>query len=542
MIKKWKKASTVALGLTLSASLVACGSNDSGDKTAASASPSAAPAKQEPVKIDWLGYDSNAQVENPDTNPVVKLVQDKFNVKFNLWYADAQKWDETLNMRFAAGEMPDFMKISNIQTLPKLITQNVAAPIDEALVRKVAPNYAKYIDSVNKNAWDFGKVNGKLYALPGTNPRSMYPTVIVWRQDWLSKVGITKTPETLTEVEDALTKFRNNDPDGNGKKDTYGMSDFAIPIIMGAFGRPAFDDVKAAAKEPARALMPMLKDGKVVTAATQPEMREALDVLSKWYKAGLIDPEFITSENTTGYWADSQAFYNNKIGLTGKGMFYHWRNVLEPNNPADTLGGQYVNFNKSQPNGTIAFGKAPTGPKGASGAPQWATYANSYIFTTKGAKDPKVVEATLKMIDATFTDYDYFLTVTQGIKDQDWKLNGEQFVNMDKDPAKNVNAKGWNVFNPTNGGFSQKRDKFLFDFAEKNVKTKGYEPLALPATNAFAKSSNALAKSTIEAYFKIITGELPIDAFDEYVKKYYANGGTEVEKEWTEAYNQMLGK
>jgi putative aldouronate transport system substrate-binding protein len=541
MSKNWKKASTIALGLTLSASLVACGSNE-GDKNASSASPSGAPAKQEPVKIDWLGYDSNAQVENPDTNPVVKMVQDKFKVKFNLWYADAQKWDETLNMRFAAGEMPDFMKISNIQTLPKLITQNVAAPIDEALVRKVAPNYAKYIDSVNKSAWDFGKVNGKLYALPGTNARSMYPTVIVWRQDWLSKVGISKTPETLLEVEDALTKFRNNDPDGNGKKDTYGMSDFAIPIVMGAFGRPAFDDVKAAAKEPARALMPLLKDGKVVTAATQPEMREALDVLSKWYKAGLIDPEFITSENTTGYWADSQSFYNNKIGLTGKGMFYHWRNVLEPNNPTDTLGGQFVNFQKSQPNGTIVFGKAPTGPKGASGAPQWQTYANSYIFTSKGVKDPKIVETTLKMIDATFSDYDYFLTVTQGVKDQDWKLNGDQFVNMDKDPAKNVNAKGWNVFNPTNGGFVQKRDKFLFDFAEKNVKTKGYEPLVLPPTNAFAKSSNTLAKSTVEAYFKIITGELPIDAFDDYVKKYYANGGTEVEKEWTDAYNQMIGK
>ncbi|MGE7823325.1 hypothetical protein [Paenibacillus sp. NPDC093718] len=29
---------------------------------------------------------------------------------------------------------------------------------------------------------------------------------------------------------------------------------------------------------------------------------------------GLIDPEFLTSENTTGYWPNSQAFFNGRMG------------------------------------------------------------------------------------------------------------------------------------------------------------------------------------------------------------------------------------
>jgi len=46
---------------------------------------------------------------------------------------------------------------------------------------------------------------------------------IVYRKDWAEKVGITKAPETWDELYDMLYKFTYNDPDGNGKQDTYGM-------------------------------------------------------------------------------------------------------------------------------------------------------------------------------------------------------------------------------------------------------------------------------------------------------------------------------
>lgn len=45
------------------------------------------------------------------------------------------------------------------------------------------------------------------------------------------------------------------------------------------------------------------KDGKLVYGAVQPEIKEALTLLNKRYKDGVIDPEFITGENNGGYWA-----------------------------------------------------------------------------------------------------------------------------------------------------------------------------------------------------------------------------------------------
>jgi len=542
----WKKTLAVVAASALMAGLfTACGGADK--QSAGTPKQSSDTNSQQPVKIDWLAYNSYGQLSDPDNNDIVKLVQNKFNAKFNVWYLDAQKWDEALNIKLSAGELPDVLKINNLTSLRKLIQQNVAAPVDEETVRKLAPSYAKVIDEYSKQAWDFGKVDGKLYALPSINLNSNYPTVVIWREDWLKKVGIAKTPETIQEVEDALTKFRNDDPDGNGKKDTYGLSDFAIPAIFGAFGHPAFVDFKAASKDPVQSLHRFLKDGKIAIAATQPEMKDALALLQKWYKAGLIDPEFLTSENTTGYWGDSQAFYNGKIGLTGKGMFYHWRNENDPAAPDDQGGGQYSNFKKSQPNGSIAFGKAPVGPQGKSGTPQWQLFSNSLVFTSKAVKNPRVVETVLKMIEAVYSDEEFYRTTVYGIKGKDWNFSNGKVVSLDPDKKTPSEVKGRLIFNALQAppAYVKSSDPFTFQFADKAAKISGYQPLQLASANgfpAFEKNSGALGKLVIESYFKIITGEWPVSKFDDFVKQFYSSGGTEIEKESTDAYNQMIGK
>lgn len=544
----WKRTGAMLAASGLLAGLLAACSDSNGDSAPATAGPSASAQAQVPVKIDWLAYNSYGQLADPEKNEIVRLVETRFNAKFNVWYLDAQKWDEMLNIKLAAGEMPDVLKVNNLMSLRKLVQQNVVAPLDEATVRRLAPTYAKVIDEYSKEAWNFGKVDGKLYALPSININSSYPTVVIWREDWLKKVGISKIPETIQEVEDALTKFRNDDPDGNGKKDTYGLSDFAIPAIMGAYGSPAFNDLKVVAKDPVQSLMSVLKDGKIVTRATQPEMKEALALLQKWYKAGLIDPEFLTSENTSGYWGDSQAFYNGRIGLTGKAMFYHWRDETDPTTPEDQPGGQYLNFKKSQPNGSIAFGKAPVGPQGKSGTPQWQLFNNSLSLTVKAMKDPRILETTLKMVEAIYTDEDYYRIVNFGIKGKDWSVSSNgKVVSLDPDKNTPSETKGRLIFNALQAppAFVKSGDPFTFEFADKKAKINGYQPLQLVSSNGFPaleKNSGALGKLTIETYFKIITGDYPVSKFDDYVKQYYASGGTEIEQQWTDAYNQMIGR
>ena len=89
-----------------------------------------------------------------------------------------------------------------------------------------------------------------------------------------------------------------------------------------------------------------MKDGKVEFACVQPEMKEALAKLREWYKEGLIDPEFITGENKSGYWAVSQDFDNGKVGVTGMSMANHWE---PPLTEGATGGACYVSFTEANP-------------------------------------------------------------------------------------------------------------------------------------------------------------------------------------------------
>lgn len=547
MRKSMKRIAGSTLTLALGAGLLAgCSGGNNGNEPGESQAGTATStsAATEPVTLEWLGYDSYGQ---PDPNSaVVKAVEEKFNAKFDFWYIDSQKWEDNLNVRLAAGEMPDVLKITNRQNLPKYVTQGIIEPIPMETIEQFAPTYLKFLNENYPEVWDGVKYDGQIYAIPMTNLNGTYPTVVIWRQDWLDNVGITKTPETIQEYEEAFTKFRNDDPDQDGKKDTYGLSDFALPNILGAYGYPGISDFKGAAKGDAgKTIQFTMKDDNVVIAAIQPEMKEALATLQKWYKAGLIDPEFITSENTTGYWADSQAFYNSKIGITGMSMYYHWRNELNPDVADDAGGGQFKAFKETNPEGEAVFGVPAVGPSGNSGTPMWDTASHPIAITSEAMKDPAKLELLLKMIEAACTDYEYYLMLTNGVKDVDWKLDGDKFINLtSSDTLAEANVKGKNVLNAkvSFDPFIKQRDTFDFAFADEHAKTTGYKSVYVPNVEAFSKYSNTLNKLTVDAYFKIIAGEEPVEYFDEYVETFRKNGGDELEKAAHEAYKQMVGE
>ncbi|MFC4778258.1 extracellular solute-binding protein [Paenibacillus sp. GCM10023252] len=531
------QASLLLVGSLLAGALTGCsGSGNSGNTPSPTQNAATADPK-EPVTIEWLAYNNYGEPD-PDSK-ILKMVEEKFGAKFKVWYLDNQKYNELLSIKLAAGEMPDTLRITD--DIPKLVNNGVLAPIEEETIRKYAPNYAKLVDSY-PDAWQRVTYEGKLYGLPYININGDYPMVTVWREDWLRNVGITKTPETLQEVEEALTRFRNNDPDQNGKKDTYGISDYALPSILGAFGKPGISSFKGAIKNSDN-LDYIVKDGVISFAAIQPEMKEALALLQKWYKAELIDPEFITSENTSGYWADSQALYNNKIGMTSGGMFYHWRNEMNPDNPDDKGGTQYQNFLKSQPNGKLVLGKAPVGPDGKSGNVQWGVHGLPFGLTTKGASNPRIVETFLRMIEATISDYDYFMLAFQGIEGEDWTVKNEMVVNLKPQLGAAERAKkGIAIFNVIESPeYTKKNDPFTYAFADK-YKSTGYTPPITPTVESYGKNKTNLGKLVVDSYLNIILGEASIDSFDTFVQTFKANGGDLVEKDVNEEYKKMLGK
>lgn len=494
--------------------------------------------KDEPITISWLAYQTDAQPD-PDSK-IVKAVEERYNVKFDFWFVDNQKWDDALNIKFAAGEMPDVFRLKTKGNLDKYVQQGVIGELPITMLEEKAPNYMNMIEKwdTEKLIWMPTRIGDKNYGFTFPAIRNTYPTSLVWRLDWLKTVGIEKVPETLEEFETAMYKFAKEDPDGNGIDDTYGLSNSVMGTVLGAFGPMAINDFKG---NPLPALRWQKEGEGVRLSAITLETRQGLELLQKWYRDGIIDPEFITGENTGGYWALSQAFMNGKVGVTGNVMYDHWAPPLVE---GDLGGSVYQEFLKINPDKVYGedfiLGKAPVGPKGVSGTDMWGYVSETMVLSSECLKDRKKVDIILKMLDDFVADEEYCQMIRQGFEGEDYIIDSEgNLIQKITDLASRV-KKGIQVFTflSTIPEYEKKFSPKLYAFADEN-KGIGHCVIPVPSTEAATLYMTTLQTLTIEYFTKIVTGEYSIDKFDEYVEKMNQNGAEELEKQTNEAWAQL---
>ncbi len=549
MRKTWKRLAALGLAGVMAAGAVAgcsskSGGSDNAGQTAAAqkgqdsqngqSGQSRQSSSEEPVTIDWLAYDCYGQPD-PESE-VVKAVEERFNVKFNFWYVDSQKWDDVLGAKLSSGEMPDVMKVRSNSNLPIYIKQGILAPITEDMQAKI-PETMRQLKEVDEDGTGFidAYYEGQLYELKVPSLSGLYPTVLVWRTDWLKNLGIDKIPSTIDEMETALYAIRNNDPDGNGVKDTYGLSNTGLNAVFGAYGAIPLKEFRGTG---AQSLFYTMKNDRIEFACIQPEMKEALAKLQQWYKDGVIDPEFITGENTGGYWAVSQAFNNGKVGVTGMALSSHW---LTPKKEGESGGQCYAEFAALNPGTvwgeTIDIGPAIKGPEGKSGTHCWGAYGNSgYAFTTKAMEDPRKVDAILAIIEARSTDKDFYTFTSFGVEGKHFEYN-ENGVPKRLEPynkTSEYSKEGVAVFKVGfNSEVESNMEPHAKEFYEK-YKTPGYKDILVPPVDAANQYLTDLKTFTLDAYIKFITGEESIDKFDDFVEQFNALGGEQIINEINE--------
>lgn len=97
----------------------------------------------------------------------------------------------------------------------------------------------------------------------------------------------------MDEVADILRAFISDDPDGNGQADTVGLA--VLPTVYGGYPNNHFGiDNFFTAFDAYPEIWIKDSEGKAVYGSVQPEMKDALQLLSDWYAEGLLDKEFTT--------------------------------------------------------------------------------------------------------------------------------------------------------------------------------------------------------------------------------------------------------
>lgn len=253
---------------------------------------------------DGIKFKEGQSLEN---NIWTKAYEDVLGVKIKyLWTTPEAQYDQKLNISIASNDLPDIMQV-NASQLKSLVDDNRLEDLTQIYDAYTAPFTKDVLSGDGGNALKSCIFDEKLYALPNMSSGLGQSHVLWVRTDWLKKLKLPE-PKTMDDVFKISEAFKSEDPDENGKPDTFGLGVNKdlwgfYAALEGFFnGYHAYPNV-------------WIKDssGKLVYGSVQPEIKTALSKLQELYKSGQIDGEFGVKDASK---------VNENVGSGKIGMFY----------------------------------------------------------------------------------------------------------------------------------------------------------------------------------------------------------------------------
>lgn len=246
--------------------------------------------------------------ENFDDNRWLTAYREQLGVNVNFkWVVESyEAYVQKNTVGIASGDLAEYI-MTEEEGLKALHDGNHLADLTNYypwFVEPIQENleiFDIYLDSVTFDT--------RRYAVPERlQPPKL--SLLYVRRDWREALGL-QLPESADELIALADAFSNNDPDGNGKNDTYGIAaDFNtgnLHPFYAAFKSYPFNNTWV--EDP--------DTGDIVYGALTESTRSAVGVLKDMYEREILDPEFYILSNNMIY----EDIIKGKIG-----MFYgaHW--------------------------------------------------------------------------------------------------------------------------------------------------------------------------------------------------------------------------
>ena len=232
------------------------------------------------VGVDTM-FHEGCDIEN---NGWTQWLKENLGIEWKMkWVsADSENNTQKLDLAFASDDMPDVIYPSVGQTT-KFAQAGKLTALDE-LLDNVPPIVQYYLDdaeALSQGAfWKPFTVDGKKYAVPAGMDSLAFWTDNFIRTDILAGLEM-EIPETISDLDALFAAYHEKYPSGRAMrldKDLGGWE-----LVLTAYG------ANTAWTE---------KEGKLVYGGVQPEMRDALAKLAEYYSKGYIDPEFVVKDGS----------------------------------------------------------------------------------------------------------------------------------------------------------------------------------------------------------------------------------------------------
>ncbi|TDQ41071.1 extracellular solute-binding protein [Aureibacillus halotolerans] len=288
----------------------------------------------------FVGMVSEVSANVKDLNEVAayKQLEEKTGVTVDFQHPPVGgDYNQQFNLMMASGELPDVIernwaqvpgginKYANEKKLVKLndYLSDHAPNLSKVLAEN--PDWKKMISTDDGGIYVFPFIRGEEKLLTFFGP--------IIRQDWLDTLGLEK-PETIDEWHHALTQIKTNDPNGNGEADEIPLlPDLNANAFVGAFGAASGF---------------YQEEGTVKYGPIEPEFKDFIELMKKWYEEGLIDPDYMATDKKL---RDAKVTGNQLgsfVSYAGSGIGYYM-GLMEESNPNFQLAPTvYPSLNKGE--------------------------------------------------------------------------------------------------------------------------------------------------------------------------------------------------
>jgi ABC-type sugar transport system, periplasmic component len=270
----------LAMGITMVivlSSVAGCSSNkDTNTGGTETGSQSSTVAAKDPVKLSFSAADNTFGISTDSDlqKAVTKMLEEKAGVSLTTIIPPVANYSEKVETMISSNDIPDVVSLSQVMTkLPNYVSRGKLMKLDDYIAA------SEVLSTIPADNYDILRVDGSVYHVPYNQPRVK---VLFMRTDIMEEydIQLSHTPTT----EEFVTEL--------SKLEGTGIIPFSFPkwidnfqYFMNSYG--------------AYAGIYKNEEGVYVDGFQEQAMIEALEYLCRLYEEGIIDQEFITTENAT---------------------------------------------------------------------------------------------------------------------------------------------------------------------------------------------------------------------------------------------------
>ena len=253
---------------------------------------------------------------------ICRYFRERYNIEFDVESILNTALSERKSLMFSTGDLPDMMTgfgFSTAEILRYGQQEGMLLPMDEYFSETLTPNICKTLQDETIRA-TATTPDGHMYTLPNVGSlmdEGGYARVFVNRT-WMTENGYDELPTTLEDFVNLLYAYKEANPEsypmGGGFQSTFGAY-----YILNALGYITTNNYGESAA---------LRNGEAVIPAYDTEVYgEYLKLMNQFYNDGIINPNFVTMDNTeciAQLSAGQTFFYGNVVYTTGLPTWSDW--------------------------------------------------------------------------------------------------------------------------------------------------------------------------------------------------------------------------